>query len=56
VTAGGNYTASATAIVPSSVAPGDYYVIVWADRDNSTIESNEANNTLTSVTRVTLLP
>jgi subtilase family serine protease len=56
VAAGGNYTASATAIVPSSVAPGDYYVIVWADRDGWTFESNEANNTLTSVTRVTLLP
>jgi YD repeat-containing protein len=56
VAANGSYTASSTAIVPSSVAPGDYYVIVWADRDGSTVESNEANNTLASVTRVTLLP
>jgi YD repeat-containing protein len=56
VTAGGNYSASATAIVPYSVAPGDYYVILWADRDGSTLESNEGNNTLATVTRVTLLP
>jgi subtilase family serine protease len=56
VTAGGTYSASATAIVPYSVAPGDYYVILWADRDGSTLESNEGNNTLATVTRVTLLP
>jgi hypothetical protein len=56
VAPGTSYTTPATAIVPSSVAPGDYYVILWADRDGSTVESNEANNTLASVTRVTLLP
>jgi len=56
VAAGGSYPASSTAIVPSSVAPGDYYVIVWANHGPSTIESNGTNNTVASVTRVTLLP
>jgi hypothetical protein len=56
IAAGGNYTTSATAIVPYSVTPGDYYVIVWTDRDGSTRESNETNNTVASTTRVTLLP
>lgn len=56
VTPGTSYTASAAAVVPSWWTPGDYYIILWANGDGRTGESNVTNNTLASATRVTLLP
>jgi YD repeat-containing protein len=56
VPAGTGYTANLTQRVSASVAPGDYYVIVYADNNQSLAESNEGNNIIVSATRITLAP
>ncbi len=49
------YTMTRTVTVPTTVAPGDYYIILKTDGGGETLETIEANNTRTSATKVTLL-
>ncbi|HUJ79442.1 MAG TPA: CARDB domain-containing protein, partial [Nitrospiria bacterium] len=43
--AGGTSTASTSLVIPSTTTPGNYYICVLADRDNTVSETNETNNT-----------
>jgi YD repeat-containing protein len=49
------YTMTRTVTVPTTVAPGDYYIILKTDGGEETLETIETNNTRTSATKVTLL-
>ncbi len=53
--AGATYTYTKTVTVPTTQASGDYWVIVMTDAGLQVLETNEANNTRTSATKVTLL-
>jgi subtilase family serine protease len=43
--AGATSTASTSLLIPSTTTPGNYYICVMADRDNTVSETNETNNT-----------
>jgi subtilase family serine protease len=43
--AGATSTASTSLVIPSTASPGNYYICVMADRDNTVSETNETNNT-----------
>jgi len=45
VSAGGYVTRTKTLTIPSFATPGTRYIIVYADKDNSVLETNESNNT-----------
>jgi len=42
--------------VPSSLSPGDYYLIVVSDPQNNIAESNEGNNWTASTQTVSVVP
>jgi subtilisin family serine protease/uncharacterized membrane protein len=52
LTAGGVSSGSTTALIPSTVATGSYYVIAKADADNAVVEPQESNNTSSRSVRI----
>lgn len=52
--AGANILVPGASSIPSSLAAGDYYLILKADADNQISESNEGNNEIVSSTRFTV--
>jgi subtilase family serine protease len=54
--AGAAYTAGTTAEVPSTWAPGTYWIRVVTDTGGAVVEANETNNVGVSATQVTLSP
>lgn len=56
LTAGATSAASTNATVPSTLAPGTYYLGVLADKNNIQPETNETNNALTKTGTITITP
>jgi cysteine-rich repeat protein len=50
--AGASSTASTTVTVPSATPPGDYYICVWADINNTVKEKDEINNGLCTTSTI----
>ncbi len=54
--AGATSAASTIATVPSTLAPGTYYLGVLADKNSIQPETNETNNALTKTGTITIMP
>ncbi|MEQ1614530.1 MAG: CARDB domain-containing protein [Hyphomicrobiaceae bacterium] len=56
ITSGGYQSAIADLVLPSNLAPGNYYIGAIADATNAVAESNEVNNSSSIVTITVTLP
>jgi hypothetical protein len=54
--AGATYSVGGTAVVPATVLPGQYWILVKTDDAGQLVEENEGNNLAVSLTQITLSP